>query len=79
MNKLLDTEGEYQAKDISYVLRKGRDKIYLAYSDYDGSQEAENMAKFIKDSYLKIVVVPFDIEPWKDENGKILACTWLLF
>lgn len=62
-------EGKYQAKDISYVLRKGRDKIYLAYSDYDGSQEAANMAKFIKDSYLKIVVVPFDIEPWKDENG----------
>lgn len=62
-------EGKYQAKVISYVLRKGRDKIYLAYSNYDGSQEAENMAKFIKDSYLKIVVVPFDIEPWKDENG----------
>lgn len=61
--------GAFQALDVAFILRKGRDKIYLSYGDSDGSKEAEVMARFLKDSYLKIVVVPIEIAPWKDGSG----------
>ncbi len=62
-------DGTFQALDVAFVLRKGRDKIYLSYGDSDGSKEAEVMARFLKDSYLKIVVVPIKVTPWKDGSG----------
>ena len=61
--------GAFQALDVAFILRKGRDKIYLSYGGSDGSKEAEVMARFLKDSYLKIVVVPIEIAPWKDGSG----------
>ena len=61
--------GTFQALDVAFILRKGRDKIYLSYGDSDGSKEAEVMARFLKDSYLKIVVVPIEVTPWKDGSG----------
>ena len=29
------------------------------------------MAKLLKDSFPKVVVVPYDVAPWRDENGII--------
>lgn len=62
-------DGTFQALNVAFILRKGRDKIYLSYGDSDGSKEAEVMARFLKDSYLKIVVVPIEVTPWKDGSG----------
>lgn len=64
-------DGTFQTLDVAFILRKGRDKIYLSYGDSDGSKEAEVMARFLKDSYLKIVVVPIETAPWKDGSGII--------
>lgn len=64
-------DGTFQALDVAFVLRKGRDKIYLSYGGSDGSKEAETMAMFLKDSYLKIVVIPIEVAPWKDGSGTI--------
>lgn len=64
-------DGTFQALNVAFILRKGRDKIYLSYGDSDGSKEAEVMARFLKDSYLKIVVVPIETAPWKDGSGII--------
>ena len=61
--------GVFQAKNLAYVLRKGKDKIYVAYSDSDGSEEAGALANYIKDSFLKVVVIPVSAKPWQDKNG----------
>lgn len=61
--------GKFQATNVAFVLRKGRDKAYLSYAASDGARESETMAKFLKDSFPKVVVVPFDVAPWKDGNG----------
>ena len=64
-----DFLGKFQAIDVAFVLRRGKGKAYLAYAASDGAKESETMARFLKDSFPKVVVVPFDVAPWRDGNG----------
>ena len=61
----------FSSEDVAFVAERWGDRIYISYSLGDGAKESETMARFLKNSYQKIVVVPFDTAPWKDEGGII--------
>ena len=67
------TSGYEKQLDVSYVLRKGNEKVYVSYSGFDGSKEAGVMADVIKDSYPKVVVSSIVAKKWIDEKGIIHA------
>lgn len=71
---------KYQAMNLAFIARKSKDRIYISYSDGDGTKEAFQLMKHIKDSFPKIVVVPYDTPTWKDEYGIIhMSLNQLLF
>ncbi len=61
----------FLAKDVAFVCERWRDRIYVSYSPEDGAKESEAMARLLRNSYQKIVVVPFNTNPWKDDAGII--------
>lgn len=64
-------DGRWGGFDVCYVLEKGRERIYLSYSLASGAIESKTMARFLKDSFPKIVVVSFATSPWRDDAGII--------
>ena len=62
-------DGGWGTIELGYALERGREKIYLSYSLGSGAEESKAMARFLRDSFPKVVVVPFATSPWRDEAG----------